>query len=268
MSPKSPTGRWLLTEPDPRAPARLLCFPFAGVGASALRQWPHRLGDLEVCRVQLPGRENRMGEPAYQDFDTFAREAADALAPALDRPYALFGHCMGALLAYALTEELARRGESPPVRLFVSSSLVPHRGFFGPFHPAMSDERLADELRKIARSIGQDEPLPELLPLAIRVLRKDVSMCYGYAPPGPRPLPCPVTTIGWADDGDVRPDRMSEWADYAPVRHHVLAGDEFTFLTAPPSLFEVIRRDFTDTGTGTGGATHSASDAGTTGVGA
>lgn len=241
---KSPAGKWLLTPPDPDAPARLLCFPFAGVGASALRRWPGRIGDLEVCRVQLPGRENRMAESAYRDFGTFARDAAEALAPVLDRPYALFGHCMGALLAYALTEELSRRGAVPPARLFVSSSLVPHRGFFGPFHPSMSDERLAGELRRIARSIGLGEPLPELLPLAIRVLRTDVGMCFGYAPPGPRPLPCPVTTIGWSDDADVRPERMAEWELYASVRHHVLPGDEFTFLTAPAGLLEVIRQDF------------------------
>lgn len=240
------TGKWLLRPPSDDAPARLFCFPFAGVGASAIRHWPGRVGDLGLCLVQLPGRENRLREEPYHDFEVFAADAAEALRPAMDRPYALFGHCMGALLAYALTVRLDEIGAPLPSRLYVSSSLVPHRGFFGPFHPSMTDERLATDLRAIARSTGAEEPLPELLPLAIRVLRNDVEMCFGYQPEGPHKLPVPITTIGWESDDDVAPDEMHEWQEYGDVRHHVLPGDSFTFLTAPPALFDTIARDFAD----------------------
>ncbi len=238
------TGKWLLQPVNPDSRARLFCFPFAGVGASALRKWPSRIGSIEVCRVQLPGRENRMGEEPFHDFEHFADEAADALEPVLDKPYALFGHCMGALLAYALLLRLEERGLPLPVRLYPSSSLVPHRGFFGPFHPSMTDEYLIEQLRVISRSTGAGEPLPELLPLALRVLRNDVQMCFGYAPAGPRPLPCPVTTIGWHDDADVRPEQMIEWQDYAEVDSAVLAGDAFTFLQGPPALLDLLERRF------------------------
>jgi surfactin synthase thioesterase subunit len=238
------TGKWLLRPPSPDATTRLLCFPFAGVGASALRRWPERIGPLEVCRVQLPGRENRLAEPPYHDFSTFAADAARALEPALDRPYALFGHCMGALLAHALLVRLVEIGAPLPQRVFVSSSLVPHRGFFGPFHPEMSDERLTEDLVRISRATGAGDPLPELLPLTIRVLRNDVQMCFDHRPAGPYPLAVPVSTIGWTDDADVAPAEMAEWADYAPVRRHELPGDAFTFLAAPPPLLELIERDF------------------------
>lgn len=237
------TGKWLLREPHEDSAVRVFCFPFAGVGASALRRWPDRIDDVELCVVQLPGRENRIRETPYRDFETFARDAAAALRPAMDRPFALLGHCMGALLAYALLLRLEETGGPLPTRLLVSSSLVPHRGFFGPFHPSMDDDRLAADLRRISLSVSGTEPLPELLPLAVRVLRTDVSMCFGYHPPGPHPLPCPVSTIGWSADKDVAADQMTEWRDYAAVRPHVLPGDEFTFLDPPPQLFEVIRRD-------------------------
>jgi surfactin synthase thioesterase subunit len=241
------TGKWLLRPPSTDVAARLFCFPFAGVGASALRTWPTRLatkiGEVEVCPVQLPGRENRMGEEPYHDFETFATDAAQALRPAMDKPFALWGHCMGALLGSALLVRLEETQAPLPVRLFASSSLVPHRGFFGPFHPDMTDERLAKDLTNISRQMGAGDPLPELLPLAIKVLRNDVQMCFGYKPPGPRTLPCPVTTIGWRDDADVAPDEMTEWKDYAEVTAHVLDGDAFTFLKAPPELFHAIERD-------------------------
>jgi surfactin synthase thioesterase subunit len=240
------TGKWLLRAPQGGCAIRLFCFPFAGVGASALRRWPDRTGEVELCFVQLPGRENRMREEPYHDFGTFAADAAEALRPAMDRPFALLGHCMGALLAYALLVRLTETDGPVPMRLLVSSSLVPHRGFFGPFHPAMSDERLAADLRRISLRVSGVEPLQELLPLAVRVLRTDVQMCFGYCPPGPRALPCQVTTIGWEQDSDVRPEQMTEWREYAPVSQHMLPGDEFTFLDPPPAFFEVIRRDLAD----------------------
>jgi surfactin synthase thioesterase subunit len=245
------TQRWLLKKLDDDAEARLFCFPFAGVGASALRQWPRRVGSLEVCPVQLPGRENRMGQEPFHDFETFARDAADALEPDFDRPFAFFGHCMGALLAYALCDELHRRGAPTPSRLFVSSSLAPYRGFFGPFHPSMSDDELGAQLTRISVLVGAGEPMPELLPLAVKLLRNDVEMCFGYHPTGPHPLPSPITTIGWDRDTDVDAERMNEWSGYAPIEHHVLAGDEFSFLKAPGSLFDVIARDWSANQLGT-----------------
>ncbi|GLZ35171.1 thioesterase [Lentzea sp. NBRC 105346] len=232
-------GRWLLLEPDPDATKRLFCFPFAGVGAAAFRGWPGRIGDIEICPVQLPGRENRMRDAAYTDFDTFGTEAASALEPYLDRPFAFFGHCMGALLAHAVADRLERK----PNRLFVSSSYVPYLGISKPFHPSMTDEQLVDELRAIAIRLGDPDPLPELLELSVGVLRNDIDMAFEYAPPA-RPLHCPITTVGWADDTIVPHSHMGEWKEYGDVTHHVLKGDFFDFLGAPAELRDVIARDF------------------------
>lgn len=240
--PRKP--RWLLREPDPDAD-RLLCFPFAGTGASSYRSWPARIGPLEVCPVQLPGRENRLRDEPYHDFETFADDAVSALEGHLDRPYALFGHCMGALLAYAFLVRVQEAGLRLPERLYVSSSLVPSRGFFGLFRPSMTDEELTDELSRVARAMGgSGEMLPELLEIAIALLRNDMDMCLHYKPPGPYPLQPPITTIGWTDDPDVPPDEMREWADYGAVTHHVLSGDALAYLTAPVELIELIAHDY------------------------
>ncbi|TWP53814.1 thioesterase [Lentzea tibetensis] len=232
-------GRWLLLEPDPDATKRLFCFPFAGVGAAAFRDWPGRIGDIEICPVQLPGRENRMREPAYTDFDAFAEDAVRELDPYLDRPFAFFGHCMGALLAHAVADRLDRK----PQRLFVSSSYVPYLGVSKPFHPDMSDDQLSGELRAISVRLGDPDPLPELLELSVMLLRNDIDLCFEYAPPA-RPVKCPITTIGWAGDTIVPATDMGEWTEYGAVTHHVLKGDFFDFLSAPTELRDVIARDF------------------------
>jgi surfactin synthase thioesterase subunit len=237
------TGKWLLREPLPDAEARLFCFPFAGVGASAMRRWPTRVGPLEVCLVQPPGRENRMREKPYDDFGAFAGDAAEALGPYLDRPFAFFGHCSGVLLAYALLGTLDEGGGPLPSRFYVSSALPPHLGVHRPFHPGMSDEELATALRDISLSLGEGEPIPELLALSVGVLRRDVEMCDGYAPPL-RKLPCPVTTLGWRDDTIVAPGELAGWDEYGDTTHHVLPGDSFTVLTAPAELLGALERDF------------------------
>ena len=185
-----------------------------------------------------------MREPAYQSFESFADDAAQALLPYLDRPFAFFGHCMGALLAYALLVKLAEKKLPIPAQYYVSSSLVPHEGFFGPYHPTMSDDQLIGELRKIIRMFGNDEPMTELLQLSVRILRKDVEMCFGYCPEGPRRLPCRITTFAWSNDPDVSPPEMVRWSQYGEVTPHVLEGDNFTVVTAPTLLVQGIQTDF------------------------
>ncbi len=234
---------WLLRPPRPDSAARLFCFPFAGVGASLFRRWPSHLGPLEVCPVQPPGRENRMREATYLTFEDFADDVAAALAVHCDRPFALFGHCMGALLAFALLVRLEALAMPVPVRLIVSSALVPHAGPFGPFRPSMSDVELGDELTKILRSMGEPEPIPDLLALSTRILRRDVEMCEGYRPQGPRSLPCPITTIGWSEDPYVEPEKMDSWREYGTVSRHLVAGDGFGLVGAPPALLAAIEQD-------------------------
>ncbi|MFB7951080.1 thioesterase II family protein [Streptomyces sp. NPDC056045] len=256
------TGRWFLRPPSPDAEARLFCLPYAGTGASSYRHWPSRVGDLEVCAVQPPGREGRVGEAPYETFDAFAEGAAEALRPHLDRPYALFGHCMGALLSHALAARLESLGVRRPSLLVVSSAKVPHEpperryrppgpGLTGVFHPSMTDTQFAQEIQAVVDATGGGEVLPELMPLAVRVLRGDVEMCFRYTAPGPGPLTFPITTIGWTDDPETAPADMSRWNAYGTVRQRVLAGGKLTYLSAPTALIRLIDEEFTEAVTDT-----------------
>ncbi|MFG2012749.1 thioesterase II family protein [Micromonospora sp. NPDC048868] len=237
-------SRWLIREPSPDAPARLFCFPYAGAGASSLRRWPDRIGSLEVCPVQLPGRERRIREQPYQDFASFAVDAVNGLRAYLDRPFVLFGQCMGALLAHAFAVRLAECGAPAPARLVVSASLAPHRGFYGLYHPWMSDGRLAAEIQRVLGVLGEGRMEPELLPLAIRVLRRDVQMCFDHSPAAPEPVSCPITAVAWRDDPDVSQADLRDWHQYGATDEYLLDGDTLTFLTAPPALLTVIEDAF------------------------
>ena len=122
---RSASDRWLLRQPTD-LPMRLFCFPHAGAGASAYGSWAGALAGagVDVCPVQLPGRENRFREPRHHRLEPLLEALVSALQRHLDRPYALFGHSLGALLAYELARFLSGVGVGPD-RLLVSGRIAP-----------------------------------------------------------------------------------------------------------------------------------------------
>lgn len=231
------TGSWLLRRPAGTAPARLFCLPYSGVGASMYSRWPQQVGALEICPVQLPGRENRIREPGYRNYQELAEQLAPGLEPYLDRPFGFFGHCGGALAAFATALHLDLLGRHVPSCLFVSSQVVPHRGPYGRFL-SMSRVELRDELAGLTRAMG-GVPHPDLLDLGVDVLVSDVAANNAYRLEVPVVLRADLHVISWREDEEIAPDRMDGWSDYAhPGRSfaHLLDGRHYAFLDAPPEL--------------------------------
>src|SRR5262249_19104347 len=106
---------------------RLFCLPFAGGGASVFRLWGKDLAPtVEVCPVQIPGRESRLAEPPYTDIRPLAQSLVDHIRPYTQKPFALFGHSMGALVAFELTRMLQRQNGSMPIILLLSAHRAAH----------------------------------------------------------------------------------------------------------------------------------------------
>jgi medium-chain acyl-[acyl-carrier-protein] hydrolase len=190
----------------PQARLRLFCFHPAGSGASFYRDWPERLPeDVEVVAVSLPGREGRFAQPCLTDYPQAVAALSAALQPHLaisHRPYAFFGHSMGALLAYGVAREAARLGRPGPARLFLSGCAGPGAVVGKPDRHTWSDAQLVVELRELG---GTPEAVlndPELLQLVLPTLRADYGICDSFRrqPLGGPLLDCPVSVLGGADD--------------------------------------------------------------------
>lgn len=119
-------------KPRLQARLRLFCFPYAGGGALIFRTWADGLpAEVEVCPVQLPGRGTRLMEPLFTQLLPLIQALSQALLPLLDKPFAFFGHSLGALVSFELARQLRRQYGVQPVRLFVSAGRapqLPHRG--------------------------------------------------------------------------------------------------------------------------------------------
>src|SRR5262249_36980729 len=131
---------------SPHCTIRLFCLPYAGAGASIFRSWSAQLPtQIEVCPVQLPGREERLSEAAFERMEPLIEELSTALNTYVDRPFAFFGHSMGALIAFELARRLQEDRGLCPKRLIVSGRRAPalHRNA-SPL-PAWSDTQILDQ---------------------------------------------------------------------------------------------------------------------------
>ncbi|WP_328649582.1 alpha/beta fold hydrolase [Amycolatopsis sp. NBC_00348] len=191
----------------------VICLPFAGAGASFFRAWqPLAPESLDVVAVQLAGREERFVDEPHADV---GRALDDVLPAVVERiegaaRIALFGHSLGAVLAFELARRLDRLG-APLTRLFVSGSPGPWSGRESRATGLPDDAFLA----QVERFSGYAHPTlrhPEMRSMLLPMLRADVEMHENYRPDAGVTLPIPVTALRGRDDALVSAARIAEWA--------------------------------------------------------
>lgn len=232
------TTSWLQRAPSPTVAGRVFCIPHAGCGVSVFRNWPQQQDSIEFLAIDLPGRLTRFSDPMPATFQELAVALVDGLAPYLDVPFALFGHCWAALAAYEMAIQLRRVGLPTPIRLFVSSQLAPQDEMIARMLD-MNEAELAEELAKVVRDMGQ-QPHPELVAIYVDVLRTDLDMIRRYVASDPAALPCPVTAIGWSEDTEITPVQMNGWSACSDASFVVLPGQHSRFIDAPPELIGML----------------------------
>jgi medium-chain acyl-[acyl-carrier-protein] hydrolase len=237
---------WLaIHKPNSRAAVRLFCFPYAGGGDSIFREWPEVLPDtIEVCPVQLPGRGARASEPPFTQVSPLVQAASVALAPRLDKPFALFGHSMGAVISFELARQLRRDYALQPVHLFVSGRCSPQTVDKRSARD-LSDSELVEVLLRFNGTPKEAFEDPELLQLILPVIRADftVGKSYTYAPEPP--LDCAITVFGGLLDPTTDRDCIEGWREHTKGRFLVrmFPGDHFFLNTMRSLLLEAIIRD-------------------------
>ncbi len=239
------------------AKMRLFCFPHGGGGGSQYRHWPKGLPDfVEVCSIQMPGRENRIKEKPIDNIEESIFMLTKAIKSELDRPYAIYGHSMGGLLAYRFAYQLWSDFELKPAHLFLGGYTAPQLGT-NPFLNRFL------ELFKSGGLDGLPEPYetgnlsPEILTgmfgllqiagfegitdkdnislvrdAALPISLTDLKIVESYKHRNEDMFDIPVTSFHGEKDAIVSNEGMAMWKDLTtgPFKMHVLQERDHFFL--------------------------------------
>ncbi|AEW99760.1 thioesterase II family protein [Streptantibioticus cattleyicolor] len=205
-------GDWFwLPDHRPHAAVRLLCFPHAGGDATAFTTLGRLLPEeIEVWGVRMPGRGGRARDPYPESFEDLVQAVADAALPHLDRPYAVLGQSVGALVGYEAARKLS--AQLNPTACFVIGFAPPHTWREPPGSGGEDDAReLADFMLRNDERAGAVVTHPALGEMAQRALLADMGLARTYRDAGTGPLDCPVQPVLGADDEAVTAGEMAEW---------------------------------------------------------
>lgn len=227
----------------PDRPLRLICFPHAGASAFVFSEWHKLLPEsIGVLPIQLPGRGERMGESPYRRLTSLLDDICPAILPFLDRPFALFGHSLGALIAFELAKRLEFQHSCVAKHLFVSG----HRD---PTCPAMHEDlyrlptpAFVSALRQYSTTLCGLLGDPDALDVFLPILRADFELLETYVYEPGLPLSCPITVLAGRDDISVPHEHLAQWRLQTTVACsiHTLSGDHFFVMTNRGRVVQLI----------------------------
>eukprot|EP00873_Tetraselmis_striata_P035728 jgi/Tetstr1/455992/TSEL_042770.t1 len=222
------------------------------MGAWAFHNWSGKVDPhINIMPIELPGRNSRLGEPKAIDMKSLVMALADGVAPILEegKPYAVFGHSMGAWIGYELVQELQRRGVQLPLRLYVSANRAPQlAGVEHDVHPV--------ELHKLGFSEFWEAfeqrygRIAELKDASVRkyiwpLFQADFQVIEQYKPPLDLSLPVDIVAFGVEDDTRYTREQMQPWAACSADKFslHWIPGAHSYIMSAPEPMLRILEAD-------------------------
>lgn len=228
-----------------RGTVTLLCLPNAGGNARLFRSWhDHTQPWLRVQPVEYPGRGSRVRESLPSSMEELVADVLPIVEAAGDQPVALFGHSMGASVAYAVARELCAQARPSSVRhLFVSAAGAPGTPSTRPPMEHASDQQVAHELSSLGGTPAELLRHPDMVRFLARVLRSDDTLLREFhSRQFFEPLDIPITGIYGVGDDAVLLEafRRWKWATSARFQERLLAGGHFYFLDREAAVMGII----------------------------
>jgi len=227
------------------ATLRLFCFPYAGGGATFYNNWPCYLpSTVEICGIQLPGRESRLAEAPCGEINRLVADVTGVIART-DMPFAFFGHSVGALLAFACARELKMKRNICPIQLYISARRAPHIPPRNKMTWMLPRDKLIQKIRRLGGTTEEVLANAELMDIYMPMIRADLKIneaVFEYSDDSR--LPCPIIAFGGTFDPEVPYNELSAWSDYTTMDFtlNVFSGGHFYLRDQQPRFFECFSK--------------------------
>jgi medium-chain acyl-[acyl-carrier-protein] hydrolase len=222
---------------------RLFCFPYAGGSAMVYQHWQQHAPDwLQVCPLELPRRGRLYAENQFGSIAELATAIASTLHPYANIPYALFGHSMGAIIAYEVACELEAAGRAPPRKLFVSGACAPFLARKKPPVSHLADTEFLAHVRDLNGTPAEVLANKELMAILLPILRADFALCERYRMRRLQLLQAPITTLAGDKDDEITASDVQEWKRLTSGPFHSVRfpGDHFFIRPNEASIVALI----------------------------
>lgn len=240
-------NKWIVT-PTSRSQAKLAlyCLPFAGGSSNSFRPWATLLPPaVELRAVELPGHGHRLSENLARRLEELIPPLAEAIAASADRPFAIFGHSMGAILGYEVVLKLQDEYRKFPVHVFLSghgAPTLPDRE--EPIHQ-LPKSKFIEKIRQYNGTPPEVLEHQELMELLVPIMRADFEVCETYQPQEVRKIKAPLTVLGGINDPGAPRADLEVWSDFTTEEFNVrmFPGDHFYLLQQKINLLQAILQD-------------------------
>lgn len=189
----------------------LFAFPCAGASAAMYLRWRRRLPSwVQIQPVELPGRGGRLHEAPEKTFEALTDRLSDEIEMHASHRYAFFGHSMGGLLAFEVTQRLRARQVPLPMALLASACAAPARQDWRRYANKNTDASLIADLHKQNGTPQEVFDSSELLAMTLSLLRADYHICASFRYLRQLPLPIPIHVFGGRDD-EIHESKLEAW---------------------------------------------------------